>query len=114
MNIAFSGHRDKSVDVSRLEQIRVQYPSATWVHGGAVGFDTQVETFAKAHGIATIIHLPDYRTHGRAAPFVRNRTIVESSTLLIALYDGRKTGGTLDAIKTARKLKIPVTILVPV
>ena len=47
MKIGFTGHRDKMVYEHTLNHIASKYPGATWVHGGAKGFDSQVENYAK-------------------------------------------------------------------
>lgn len=111
--IGFTGHRDKIAKVADLQALRDQYPNATWIHGGAGGFDTQVDGFAKAHGIICRVMRPNYARHGKSAPLVRNREIVDGCQLLIACYDGRKSGGTYYTITYAQK-RIPVHILSPV
>lgn len=103
--ISFTGHRDKLCADGELERINQMYPDAIWVHGGAVGFDSQVQYFAERSHIPTMIIRPDYeRYKGKLAPIMRNRLIVERGSVLIACYDGRKTGGTFFAIQYARKL----------
>jgi len=108
MRIAFSGHRDRFAPISALEDIRNSYPGAIWVHGGASGFDTQVETFAKTNGIETEVIRPDYKTHGKSAPLIRNHTILRNSELLVACYDGRKSGGTFYTLNLARKMELSI------
>lgn len=49
MNIGFTGHRNKITDPDELRQLETDYPGATWIHGGAIGFDTQVNTVALEH-----------------------------------------------------------------
>lgn len=114
MNIAFTGHRNRQVTIDTLAQIAARFPGATWVHGGAAGFDTQVAEYAKAHAIPQVIIRPDYATYGKSAPLVRDRMIVDAADCLFACYDGRKTGGTFYTLAYARKQGKPVTILSPV
>lgn len=113
MNIAFTGHRDKTAPPADLEMIYAQYPNATWIHGGAMGFDSQVSLFAATHNIPQIMIRPDYGAHSKSAPLVRNRQIVDQGDLLVACYDGRKSGGTFYTVRYAQK-RIPVHILRPV
>lgn len=44
MNIGFTGHRNKLCNEQSLLRIEERFPGATWVHGGAEGFDTQVHS----------------------------------------------------------------------
>jgi hypothetical protein len=103
MKIAFTGHRDRQANPSDLAMIAEKYPGSEWVHGGAKGFDTQVEQYARDNGIRTTVIRPDYVNHYvKLAPLVRDRQIVDKCDLLVALYDGRQTGGTLYTIGYAK------------
>ena len=114
MKIAFTGHRDKMVYEHTLDYIASKYPGATWVYGGAKGFDSQVENYAKSHGILTEIIRPDYETYPpREAPLERNKIIVDSSEMVFACYDGRSRGGTTFTVNYTRKTGKPLTILYP-
>lgn len=108
MIIAFTGHRDSLAPAGFLERIAAEYPGATWRHGGAVGFDSQVSKFAAQNGIIQQTILPDYNRFGDAAPLIRNRDILHGAKLLVALYDGRKSGGTLYTIQEARRQGISI------
>ena len=114
MMIAFTGHRDRQITTDELEQIAAAHPGATWVHGGARGFDSQVETYARARGIPTVVIRPDYKKLGKPAPLILNRKIVDMADALYACYDGRQTGGTLYTLRYAQKRGKPVHILSPV
>jgi hypothetical protein len=96
-----------------LRNLAEAYPHATWIHGGAQGFDSQVETIAKECGIKTEVIRPDYQTHGRGAPLVRNREIVDKSDVIVAGYDGRAGGGTAYTIKYAKGLNKEVQEIPP-
>jgi len=111
IRIAFSGHRDSVCDEVVLDRVADDYPGALWVHGGARGFDTQVEQYARRHGIQTEIVTPDYARWGRIAPIIRNQSIVEGATVLVACYDGRDTGGTVSALGIAKRLRVPFRIV---
>ena len=114
MRIAFTGHRDKQAWVADLVEIALKYPKALWVHGGAEGFDAQVERYANLADIPTKIIRPDYkRYHGKKAPLMRNHQIVRGADLLVALYDGRKGGGTRYTMDIARDNDIPIIELKP-
>lgn len=113
MRIAFTGHRDKTAPDNLFTDLALEFPGATWVHGGAIGFDSQVEAAAKQHRIITEVIRPDYKSHGRGAPLVRNKTIVDSCELLVACFDGRTTGGTVFTINYARRRLLPVRLINP-
>ena len=113
LKIGFTGHRDRRVDARWLDWVRDSWPGAVWVHGGAAGFDSQVERYARAHGIPTETIRPDYGKHTRGATFIRNREIVQSVQFLVACYDGREEGGTAYTVNYARRSGAPV-ILLPV
>lgn len=113
MFISFTGHRDKKAKESDLEQVLKDYPDSVWIHGGALGFDTQVELFARRHGIKTVVIRPDYQKFGKRAPLVRNDEIVSKGEKLIALYDGRSSGGTFYTIKRAKELGKEVRVILP-
>lgn len=80
------------------------------VSGGAIGADTLAEQFAAEFGLEMIVFKPDYKKHGKAAPFIRNTQIVEESDIVFAFWDGQSTG-TLDSINKAKRLKKPVKIV---
>lgn len=118
MLIGFTGHRDWLCDHQSLLRIEQRYPGATWVHGGAEGFDTQVNDVAlllgKELGLTLRVVRPDYMLyHPKQAPLMRNMVIVNMVSLLVACYDGRKTGGTHQCINYA-KGKVPVEYVTPV
>lgn len=105
MIIAFTGHRDSGTTKECFDNIS---KDALWVHGGAKGFDSQVERYAQASGIKTKVIRPDYGKFGRSAPLIRDADIIAGADLLIACYDGRSYGGTLHTINLAKKSNIQV------
>ena len=118
MKIGFTGHRDKVAHELSLLNIERRYPGATWVHGGAEGFDSQVDALArklgKVEGDTLLVILPNYRKFkSTVAPLIRNEQIVGMSDLLVALWDGRKKGGTFYTINYAKRCNIPVEYITP-
>jgi len=101
--ILFTGHRDRQLDQAQLEMIAGLYEGAIWLHGGAIGFDTQVDEFAKAHGIPVKAVEPDYKRYPpKVAPLVRDDQMVDDCDFVVACYDGRKKGGTAHTVTYAR------------
>lgn len=113
MYIAFTGHRDKLANEADLEKVLNDYPNAIWVHGGAIGFDSQVEAFAGRHNIETIVIRPDYQRYGRKAPLIRNDEILEIGEILVALWDGRTSGGTYSTLRKAKALQKKIILIKP-
>ena len=111
MVILFTGHRDKTCQVVYLDKIAKKYPNAVWMHGGAIGFDSQVDAFAKEHGLETFIIRPDYETHWKKAPLIRNDEMLRRCNAVVALWDGRTTGGTYYTVSKAQSMEIPVYII---
>ena len=110
MRIGFTGHRNRIT--GELSYIHTLYPDAVWVHGGAEGFDTQVDQYAKEHGITVEVIRPEYdKFPDHVAPLLRNEDIVNGTDLLIACYDGRKTGGTRYTVEYAKRQGKPVKYL---
>lgn len=79
------------------------------VSGGASGVDKCAAAFARRHNIHFTEVKPDY-TAGRQAPLLRNRTIVMSSSFVLA-FPARKSPGTWHAIGEAKKAGIEVKIV---
>jgi len=70
------------------------------VSGGAAGADTLGAEWARANGVPLRVLLPDYHTHGQAAPHVRNRAIVAAADMVLVVWDGQSQG-TLSAARAA-------------
>jgi YspA, cpYpsA-related SLOG family len=91
----------RHVDLSNVELI---------VSGGARGADSLAEQLATEHNIPTLIFKADWKTHGVAAGFIRNTTIVEESDVIIAFWDG-KSRGTMDTVSKAKKAGKTVSVI---
>lgn len=114
--VLFTGHRDRWADPADLERIYKEHLADApfiWMHGGATGFDNQVEGFAKAVGVATLVVRPDYQRYGFSAPLKRNDLMLSLCDCVVALYDGREKGGTFYTLNRAKKLKLPLEVLTP-
>lgn len=78
----------------------------TILHGGAIGSDSHVETWAKENEYPTEVVLPDYDKYpGHVAPLVRNTELVKRADLTLAMYafSEWRQGGTGDAAKKTRQ-----------
>lgn len=79
------------------------------ISGGATGIDTLAAEYADGHGIPITVFLPEYCRYGRAAPLIRNRSLVDAADSIIAIWDG-KSRGTKYTIDYALKLGKPVRV----
>lgn len=115
MQLGFTGHRNKITTVFWFQKVFRLWPpgnNTVWVHGGAEGFDSQVQDFAEIHGIETEIIQPDYDAYPKhLAPLARNRQIVNSVTAMVACWDGRDSGGTFYTMKYAASHGHPILVL---
>lgn len=108
-HIAFSGHRDRQLyNLDLLKIINEMIPNYVWVHGGAFGFDLQVEIFARKENLERVIVRPDYKSFGgHRAPLQRNEKIVDMADIVFIFWDGRTSGGTYHTYKYAVKNHVP-------
>lgn len=115
--IVWSGHRDRFFDPWQIARVAVRYPGATWLHGGAEGFDRQVQRVAELLGIEerVIVVRPEYDCWPpRIAPLKRNDEMIALATRAVLGWDGRETGGTWHCVREITRLKLPNEILEPV
>jgi hypothetical protein len=81
------------------------------ISGGARGVDKLCEQFAAEYGIPVDSHKPDYDTHGKGAPIVRNREIVEQCDILMGWPLKNPTSyGSLSTIAYAKRLGKQVVV----
>lgn len=106
LKVAIVGSRGLFIDISP----HIPPNCGLIISGGAKGIDTLAEQYAALHSIKTLIIKPDYDKYGRAAPIRRNDTIVDSSDLVIAFWDG-KSRGTKYVIDYAQKTGKPIQII---
>lgn len=112
--VGFTGHRHSPYrpNTEPITNLLGRYPQATVVHGGAKGFDLEVDGLARKMGFEPVTVPPQYKKHPpKVAPLERNKVIVHMSNLLVAYYDGRESGGTYQAIKYATEYGLPILYL---
>lgn len=100
MKIAIIGSRN--LDVKNLGEYLPDGVTEI-VSGGAKGIDTCAAEYARKSSLKLTEFLPEYDKYGRAAPIVRNKTIVEYADFVLAFWDG-KSKGTLSVIKYCQKI----------
>ena len=80
------------------------------ISGGAKGADSLAEKLANENQIPIKLFIPNWKTYGYQAGFIRNAYIIEEADKVIAFWDG-KSKGTLDSINKAKKLGKHVIII---
>lgn len=89
MKVAVVGSRSISrVDLERFLPEEIDLI----VSGGAYGVDACAESYARRHGIKTLIIRPDYAQYGRMAPLLRNNEIIKAADIVYAFWDGESRG----------------------
>lgn len=107
MKIAIVGSRDYP-DLGEVQQfVDSLISSDVIVSGGAKGVDKTAAFAARERGMQVIEYLPDWKTHGKQAGFLRNLEIVLQAEHLVAFHF-RNSRGTQHSIKLAHAHHIPV------
>jgi hypothetical protein len=118
VKIGFTGHRDKVADNSLIVSLLQKYPDSIWGHGGAKeGFDYQIDQFIIANRIPAVRFFPLQEVIRKVgyvkALLARDDELSDWCDFLVALYDGRKQGGTYHTISYADKLHKKVIYWTP-
>lgn len=80
------------------------------ITGGARGIDSLAEEYADKKKISKLILRPDYKRYGKAAPIIRNKTMIEIADTVIIVWNGRSTG-TKFTVDYAKKLNKNVVLI---
>jgi len=87
-----------------IDDIREYAKVEEIITGGASGIDVLAIRYATIHSIPYKVITPDYNKHGKYAPLIRNKQIVDECDKLVAIWDGHSTG-TSHTVKLAMKQK---------
>ena len=96
---------------SVLDRTRAKHADMVLVHGGAPGIETVAAKWAEARGVHQLIVRPDWKAHGRAAPFRRNDEMLNLLPKGIVAWPG--SGITDNLVDKARQMGIPVLSATP-
>jgi predicted polyphosphate/ATP-dependent NAD kinase len=99
-------YAEQSVIRERLTALRVEYPSAVVIHGGAPGADSLAGHIAGRLGLEVEVHPANWAKHGRAAGPIRNREMLDSGADLVIAFPGGI--GTANMITQASLMGVPV------
>ncbi len=87
-----------------------KYEVAKIVSGGAEGADKLGKKYAYDHSYEYLEFPADWEKFGKAAGYIRNKQIVESSDVILAFWDG-KSKGTKHSIDIAHSMDKPVYVM---
>ena len=107
--IAFSGGDYQAYDLiwSVLDATHQKYPDMVLLHGGTPkGAEMIAARWADARGVTQVVFKPDWKSHGKAAPFKRNDKMLEILPQGLIATPG--SGITENIVDKARKLGIRV------
>ncbi len=113
MNVGVVGGRtfnDYGKLKTMLDVLLDGFGVTTIVSGGAEGTDSLGEKYADERELKKIIHIPDWKEHGRAAGMIRNKDIINDSDIVVACWD-KESRGTKNSINLA-KVQNKITILI--
>ncbi len=80
------------------------------ISGGAKGVDTMAERYASENNLLLTVIRPDYDTFDKAAPIIRNSSIVARADFVLVLWDG-SSRGSLNVIMTCMKTNKPYRLV---
>ena len=80
------------------------------VEGEARGVDTIARTWAERHGYEVEKHPADWKTHGKAAGFIRNELMVKACDFCLILWDGQ-SHGTMNSLSHCKRLGKPYKLV---
>lgn len=103
-NVDFNGMMENILNQHQMQPMEI-------ISGGARGYDTLAAEWAKAQGIKLTELRPDYDKNGKAAPFIRNRNIVDRADFVVAFWDMKSRGTKYTIDYASRKNK--TIIIVP-
>lgn len=75
-----------------MADVQRMYKINRVVSGCAKGGDKLGERWARSAGIPITKCPPDWNTHGKAAGFIRNETMMQLSDVLVSVWDGSSRG----------------------
>ena len=107
--IAFSGgdYQDHRTIWSVLDTTKEKYPDMILLHGGTPkGAEFIAAKWADSRSVTQVVFKPDWKAHGKSAPFKRNDKLLETVPQGLIATPG--TGITENLVDKARKLGIRI------
>lgn len=108
--IAFTGGsecNDHRAIWDALDKTRARHPDMVLLHGATpTGAERAAACWADSRGVAQVAFRPDWKTHGKSAPFKRNDRMLEALPVGIIVFPG--TGIQHNLADKAKILGIPL------
>lgn len=108
--VAFSGGLDVTdhrAIWAALDRVKAKHADMVLLHGGSPkGAEKIAACWADARKCQQIVFKPDWKHHGKAAPFKRNDALLEALPIGLILFPG--SGITDNLADKARKLGVPL------
>jgi hypothetical protein len=108
--VAFSGGLDVTdhrAIWAALDRVKAKHDDMVLLHGGSPkGAEKIAACWADARKCQQIVFKPDWKRHGKAAPFKRNDALLEAMPIGLILFPG--SGITDNLADKAKKLGVPL------
>ncbi|WP_029934511.1 DUF2493 domain-containing protein [Sphingomonas sp. UNC305MFCol5.2] len=108
--IAFTGGvdcGDHQAIWKALDRTRARHPDMVLLHGGTpTGAERIAACWADQRGVAQVLFRPDWKRHGKAAPFKRNDQLLECLPVGLIVFPG--SGISANLADKARIMGIPL------
>ena len=107
--VAVSGGKhvaDGAAVWTTLDRARAKHGDMVLLHGGSPGVEKIAASWAEARGVDQVVCRPDWKAHGKAAPFRRNDELLSLLPRGVIAFPGSGITGNL--VDKARQLGIPV------
>jgi hypothetical protein len=102
-----AGYNDHTTIWNRLDKVHAKHPDMVLLHGGSPkGAEFIASKWAMSRCVPQIAFRPDWTKHGKAAPFKRNDSMLETLPIGIIVFPGN--GIQANLADKARKFGIPV------
>ena len=89
-----------------LDRTRAKHEDMVLLHGGSPGVEKIAASWAEARGVDQVVCRPDWKAHGKAAPFRRNDELLNLLPKGLIAFPGSGITGNL--VDKARQLGIPI------
>ena len=109
MKLLVCGSRTYS-DRDFMQKVIVKLDPDVVIHGACRGADLMAKSIARELGIPDDPYPADWDRYDKAAGAIRNQRMLDEGRpdMIIAFFDGERTGGTMNMVKQARRAGVPV------
>ena len=93
-----------------MEQVITKIWPEKIIHGGCRGADELAHCIADTLDIYVQVFEADWTQYGKSAGPIRNRRMLKQGRpdLVLAFFDGKRTRGTMNMVKLAKEVHVPV------